>query len=156
MLAFADLQKPFVLQLDASGDGLGAVLCQDCDGQLRPVAYASRGLSKSERNYPAHKLEFLALKWAVTEQFNDYLYMAKGTKVFTDINPLTYVLTSAKLDATGHRWVSQLANFDISIHYRPGRANANADALSRLPEPRQPKEYPDLRYLTARLKEDSR
>ena len=63
VLMFADLQKPFVLQLDASQDGLGAVLCQESDGQLHPVAYASRSLSKAERNYPAHKLEFLALKW---------------------------------------------------------------------------------------------
>ena len=53
VLMFADLQKPFVLQLDASQDGLGAVLCQESDGQLHPVAYASRSLSKAERNYPA-------------------------------------------------------------------------------------------------------
>ena len=96
------------------------------------IAYASRGLSKSEKNYPAHKLEFLALKWAVAEKFHDYLYNKKFT-VITDNNPLTYVLTSAKLDATGHRWVAALAAFDFDIRYRPGRNAADADQLSRLP-----------------------
>jgi len=64
------------------------------------ISYATRGLSKSEKNYSTHKLEFLALKWAVTEKFHDYLY---GThfKVFKDSNPLTYVLTSAELVTEG-------------------------------------------------------
>ena len=52
----------------------------------------------------------------------------------TDNNPLTYVLTTAKLDATGHRWISQLSNYDFTISYRPGQQNKDADALSRLPE----------------------
>lgn len=59
-------------------------------------------MSKSERNYPAHKLEFLALKWALCEKFHDYLYGQNFT-VMTDNNPLTYILTTTKLDATGHR-----------------------------------------------------
>ena len=53
--------------------------------------------------------------------------------VYTDINPLTFVLTTAKLNATGHRWVSELADFSFTIKYRPGHANKDADALSRLP-----------------------
>ena len=63
ILAFADYSKPFELHMDASGQGLGAVLYQEQDGKLRVIAYASRGLKPSETNYPAHKLEFLALKW---------------------------------------------------------------------------------------------
>ena len=133
VLAYADITQPFVLHIDASRDGLGAVLCQEKQGKLKPVAYASRSLIQSDRNYPAHKLEFLALKWAVTDRFMDYLYHAKGTKVLTDNNPLTYVLTSAKLDATGHRWLAALANFDFTIKYKPGRTNQDADALSRRP-----------------------
>ena len=58
ILAYADFKAPFVLHTDASGDGLGAVLYQVQDGQKRVIAYASRSLSKSERNYPVHKLEF--------------------------------------------------------------------------------------------------
>ncbi len=90
-------------------------------GRLKRVVYfASRVLGKTEQNYPAHKLEFLALKWAVTEKFLDYLYGQKFT-VCTDNNPLTYVLTSAKLDAAGHRWLAALSSFDFDITYRPGK-----------------------------------
>ena len=131
VLGFADYQRPFVLHTDASGDGLGAVLSQEQDGKKRVIAYASRNLSKAEKNYPVHKLEFLALKWAVTEKFHDYLYGCEFA-VATDNNPLTYILKSAKLDATGHRWVAQLANYKFTISYLPGSANRAADALSRI------------------------
>jgi hypothetical protein len=97
------------------------------------VAYASRGLSKSEANYPAHKLEFLALKWAVTEKFADYVYGAHFT-ILTDNNPLTYILTTAKLDATGQRWLAALVNYDFDIKYKPGKNNQDADGLSRRPQ----------------------
>lgn len=133
VLAYADFHRPFIIHTDASLDGLGAVLYQEYDGVERAVAYASRSLSTSERNYPAHKLEFLALKWAVVEKFHDYLY-GNQFLVRTDNNPLTYILTTAKLDATGHRWVSELANYNFSIKYRPGKLNKDADALSRMPE----------------------
>ena len=97
------------------------------------VAYASRSLKPSERNYPAHKLEFLALKWAVCEKYHDYLYGNKF-EVLTDNNPLTYVFTTAKLDATGQRWVAALSDYNFTVKYRSGRKNADADGLSRLPE----------------------
>ena len=103
----------------ASGDGLGAVLCQKQEDKVRVIAYASRALTKAERNYPAVKLEYLALKWEVTEKYHDYLWGHNFT-VFTDNNPLTYVLTTAKLDATGHRWLAALAAYDFDIQYCPG------------------------------------
>jgi hypothetical protein len=134
ILGYADYALPFEVHTDASARGLGAVLYQEQDGQKRVIAYASRGLNKAERNYPAHKLEFLALKWAVTEKFYDYLYGHNFT-VLTDNNPLTYVLSSAKLDATGHRWLAALSTFNFDIKYRPGKNNADADVLSRLPQP---------------------
>ena len=81
--------------------GLGAVLYQkDENDHKRVIAFASRSLSNTERNYPAYKLEFLALKWAITDRFHEYLY-GRQFDVYTDNNPLTYILTSAKLDATG-------------------------------------------------------
>jgi len=132
VLGYADYSLPFELHTDASGHGLGSVLYQIQDGRPCVISYASRGLNKAERNYSAHKLEFLALKWAVCDKFQDYLYGHKFT-VMTDNNPLTYVLTSAKLDATGHRWLSALSSFDFSITYRSGKSNADADGLSRLP-----------------------
>ena len=64
------------------------------------IAYASQSVNKAECWYDAHKLEFLALKWAITDQFHEYLYGGEF-EVFTDNNLLTYILTSAKLDATG-------------------------------------------------------
>ncbi|CAM5165670.1 unnamed protein product, partial [Eretmochelys imbricata] len=133
VLVFADPSKPFILHTDASLEGLGAVLYQEVEGKCKPVAFASRGLSDSETRYPTHKLEFLALKWAITEKFRDYLYGAQF-QVWTDNNPLTYVLTSAKLDATGQRWVAALASYEFSIQYRSGRSNVDADALSRRPQ----------------------
>ena len=71
ILAYPDYQLPFVLHTDSSSEGLGAVLYQRQEGKLRVIAYASRSVSKSESNYPAHKLEFLALKWAVCEKFHE-------------------------------------------------------------------------------------
>ena len=91
------------------------------------IAYASRSVSKSESHYPAHKLEFLALKWAVCEKFHEYLYGSKSFEVYTDNNPLTYVLTSAKLDACGQRWVAKLANYNFTIKYKCGLSNLEAD-----------------------------
>ena len=134
VLRYADFNRPFILETDASHAGLGAVLSQEENGLRRPIAFASRGLRPSERNmsnYSAMKLELLAIKWAITEKFREYLLGSKFT-VYTDNNPLRY-LQSAKLGAVEQRWVSQLALFDYNIVYRPGVANRNADALSRLP-----------------------
>ena len=127
-MACPDFKVPFILHTDASSDGLGAVLYQNQDDQRRVIAYASRCLSPSERNYPAHKLEFLTLKLAITDKFHEYLYGAEF-QVFTDDNPLTYILTTAKLDATGHRWAAALSNYTFSISYKPGKNNKGADAL---------------------------
>lgn len=132
ILGFPDFKKPFALYVDASMAGLGAVLYQRQNDMDRVIAYASRSLTKGEKNYSAHKLEYLGLKWAVTQKFSDYLY-GNQCVVYTDHNPLTYLLTSAKLDATGHRWLSALSAYDFTIKYRPGKAHTDVDTLSRLP-----------------------
>ena len=95
----------------ASQEGLGAVVYQKQDGKV--IGYGSRMLTKAEKYFlQSGKLEFLALKWAICEHFRDYLYHASDFIVYTDNNPLTYILTTAKLNATGHhRWVSELADF---------------------------------------------
>ena len=101
------------------------------DGKERVIAYASWSLNHAEHNYDAHKLEFLALKLAVTDCFHEYLY--GGTfDVFTDNNPLTYILTTAKLDAMGHRRVASLGPYHFNLHYKQGKLNSDADALSRI------------------------
>ena len=82
---------------------------KDDEGQQRVIVYVSWSLSHTEQNYPVHKLEFSALKWAITNRFHEYLYGGQ----FDDNNPLTYILTSAKLDATGQSCVASLANYDF-------------------------------------------
>ena len=132
VLAFADLEKPFLLETDTSALGLGAVLQQvQADGKLHPVTYASHALRKGEKNSHSSKLEFLALKWAVMEQFREYLYYRPFT-VRTDNNPLTYILMTPNLDACGHRWVASLAQFNFKIEYLKGTDNKVADVLSRI------------------------
>ena len=132
VLGYPNFDKPFELHTDASAAGLGAILYQQQDGEKRVISYASRSLNRSEKNYPAHKLEFLALKWAVTEKYKDYL-TGHNFVVYTDNNPLTYILTTAKLDATSQRWIAALSSYSFSLKSRSGKHNADADALSRLP-----------------------
>ncbi|GFS19132.1 Pol polyprotein [Elysia marginata] len=134
VLGYADFQKPFILEIDASHHGLGAVLSQKQDGKLKVIAYASRGLRKNERNmqnYSSMKLEMLALKWAVVDKFRGYLLGAEFT-VFTDNNPLSHLKT-AKLGALEQRWEGELAAFNFEVRYKSGKHNINADALSRYP-----------------------
>ncbi|KAL6491090.1 hypothetical protein MHYP_G00014350 [Metynnis hypsauchen] len=135
VLAYPDFNLPFILHTDASNKGLGAVLYQQQQDRLRVIAYGSRTLTTAEKNYHLHsgKLEFLALKWAICDKFRDYLYYAPTFTVYTDNNPLTYVLSTARLNAVGHRWVGELADFYFDIKYRPGKVNIDADTLSRYP-----------------------
>ena len=130
ILPYANYKKPFKLHINASKNGLGAVLYQkQDDGMDHITAFASQTLSKSKRNYDAHKLEFLTLKWSVMETFHEYLYSGHFEE-YTDNNPLTYILTNAKLDATRERWVASLDNYNFKIFYRSGKLNVEADALS--------------------------
>ena len=74
VLVFPDFDKPFLLETDASKEGLGVVLSQkQNDGQYHPVTFGSHSLTPSEKNYHSSKLEFLALKWSMTEHFKEYL-----------------------------------------------------------------------------------
>ena len=131
VLAYANYRKSFKLHTDVSERGVGAVLHQRQDyGTDCVIAYASHTLLKSERNYDSHKLEFLALKWSVTERFLEYLY-GGHFEIYTDNNPVTYILTTAKLDTTGQRWVASLANYNFKIFHKSGKLNVDAIALSK-------------------------
>ena len=102
ILTFPDFDKPFLLETDASKEGLGVVLSQkQSDGRYHPVTFGSHSLTLSEKNYHSSKLEFLALKWSIMEYFKEYL-MYSPFVVWTDNNPLTYVLMMPNLDAMGH------------------------------------------------------
>ena len=130
VLAFADYTKDFLLKRDASKEGLGAVLSQKQeDGWFHLVAYGSQVLTMHEKNYHSTKLEFLVLKWAIMEHFKEYL-LYQPFLVKTDNNPLTYIMTTPNLDATGHQWVGALAKYDFWLEYQKGKDNTVADALS--------------------------
>ena len=137
ILAFPDFDKPFLLETDASRKGLGAVLSQkQADGRYHPIAYASRVMNETEQRYHSNKQEFLALKWAVTEQFHEYLSpYGKNRNEFvvcTDNNPLTYIFSSANLDAAGQCWLAHLASYNFSLEYQKGKDNTVADFLSQM------------------------
>ena len=139
ILAFLDFDKPFLLEMDASGRGLGAVLSQkQAGGQYHPIAYASRVMNETEQRYHSNKEEFLTLKWVVTEQFHEYLSpYGKNRNEFvvrTNNNPLTYIFSSANLDAAGQRWVARLASYNFSLEYQKGKDNTVADFLSQMNE----------------------
>ena len=132
VLAFANYSKEFLLETDASKDGLGTVLSQKQeDGQFHLVAYGSRALTMHEKNYHSMKLEFLALKWAIMEHFKEYLPY-RPFLVKTNNNPLMYIMSTPNLDATGHCWVNALAKYDFSLEYQKGRDNAMANTLSHI------------------------
>ena len=133
VLVFPNFDKPFLLETDASKEGLGMVLSEkQSDKWYHPITFGSHSLTPSEKNYHSSKLEFLALKWSMMEHFKEYLaYMP--FVVQTDNNPLTYVLMTPNLDTTGHRWVGMLASFQFELEYQKGTDDRAADALSRVP-----------------------
>lgn len=98
--------------------------------RARPIAFAGKALSHSQARYLARRLEFLALKWGVCDKFSHWL---KGHKfiIWTDNNPLTYILTKSKLNTYKQHWVSKLAPYSFEIKYVPGKLNVVADALSQ-------------------------
>ena len=125
------------METDASRKGLGAVLSQkQADGQYHPIAYASHVMNETEQRYHSNKQEFLALKWVVMEQFHEYLspYGRNQNEfvVRTDNNPLTYIFSSANLDAAGQCWVACLTSYNFSLEYQKGKDNTKADFLSQM------------------------
>ena len=135
VMAYPNYENQFIIHVEASQKGLGTVLYQQQNSTIRVIGYGSRTLIPYEQNYHLHskKLEFLGLNWTVTEHFRDYLYYSKHFTVFTDNNPSTYVLSTAKLRATGLCWVDELLEFNFNIKYQLGKINTDVDTLSRMP-----------------------
>ena len=131
VLAFPNFAKDFRLETDASGAGLGAVLSQELEGKIRPVAYASRTLQPHERNYGATELEGLGVVWTV-KHFRPYLY-GHHCDVFTDHVALKSLLSTPQPSGKLARWGLAIQELDLNIKYRPGKTNLNVDSLSRCP-----------------------
>jgi hypothetical protein len=120
-----DLQKSFDIYYDASRQGLGCVLMQE--GHV--IAYASRQLRKHELNYSTHDLE-LAVVIHALKIWRHYI-MGTKCQIYTDHKSLKYIFTQNDLNLRQHCWLELIKDYDLEIHYHPGKANLVADALSR-------------------------
>lgn len=130
-LAYPDNTKPFEIHPDACEYGIGAALVQKGETGERPVAFASRLLSRTERNYSITEKECLALVWAV-KKFHSYIWGTK-VKVVTDHHALCWLTTKKDLAGILARWALSIQNYQPEIVYKSGRLHEDADALSRYP-----------------------
>ncbi|WVZ49185.1 LOW QUALITY PROTEIN: hypothetical protein U9M48_000562 [Paspalum notatum var. saurae] len=125
VFAQPDVTKPFDVYCDASGNGLGCVLMQEG----RVIAYASRQLRKLEANYRTHDLELAAVVHAL-KIWRHYL-LGNTCHIYTDHKSLKYILTQPELNMRQRWWLELIKDYDLEIHYHPGKANVVADASSR-------------------------
>jgi hypothetical protein len=125
VLAQPDIEKPFDIYCDASGSGLGCVLMQEG----RVIAYASRQLRRHEEHYPTHDLELAAVVHAL-KIWRHYL-LGNICHIYTDHKSLKYIFTQSELNMRQKRWLELIKDYELEIHYHPGKANMVADALSR-------------------------
>jgi hypothetical protein len=125
VLVMPGLQKGFDIYCDACGEGLGCVLMQE--GHV--IAYTSRQLRKHELYYPTHDLELAAVVHALMI----WRHYIMGTKcqVYTDHKVLKFIFTQKDLNLRQCRWLELIKDYDLEIHYHPGKANLVSDALSQ-------------------------
>jgi hypothetical protein len=132
LMRLPDFDLAFNLHTDANNTGLGAVLSQTINGIEHPVYYASKTLSAAQRNYTTTERECLAVKWAC-QLFRPYL-IGRHFSVFTDHAALSWLFNHKDPNSKLTRMILSLQEFSFSIVHRSGTANANADALSRIPD----------------------
>ncbi|WVZ52724.1 hypothetical protein U9M48_003758, partial [Paspalum notatum var. saurae] len=142
-----DVTKPFDVYCDASGSGLGCVLMQEG----RVIAYALRQLRKHEANYPTHDLELAAVVHAL-KIWRHYL-LGNTCHIYTDHKSLKYILTQPELNMRQRRWLELIKDYDLEIHYHPGKANVVADALSRKAHCNVIEAHPTVRVICCEMNE---
>jgi len=132
-LQYFDVRKDTVLQTDASMKGLGAALMQECNGNLKPIAFASKALTSAETRYACIERELLAIVYGV-QRFHTYLY-GRRFLVMTDHKPLVMIVNKGIVCAPPRlqRLLLKLQGYDFEIRYHAGKDNTLADVLSRFP-----------------------
>jgi RNase H-like domain found in reverse transcriptase/Reverse transcriptase (RNA-dependent DNA polymerase)/Integrase zinc binding domain/Integrase core domain/Zinc knuckle len=135
VLMTPDFSKPFTIHTDASMDGVGAILSQkDDNGHEHPIIYISRALKPAEKNYHTTHQELLAVMFAL-KKFRPYI-LGQKINIFTDHQPLVHIRDTKEMSGRLARWLLYMepytTNGNLAIIYKPGKKNANADALSRL------------------------
>ena len=139
VLSFPNSHDMFILDTDASGQALGAELLQLQDGQEKVIAYASCALTKEQTRYCTTRQELLAII-KFTRQFRHYL-LGRRFLLRTDHSSLAWLLNFKEPQGQLARWLEEMSQFDMLVKHRPGRSHANADALSRIPQPDACGEY---------------
>lgn len=133
VLRMPDYEKPFVLYVDASQNGVGSVLMQEHEGVDHPIGYYSKKLLPYQRAYSTIEKEALGLVLSL----NHFEVYVKGTglpvQIFTDHNPLVFLHRMKNSNQRLMRWCLVLQDYDLDIHHVKGSENVIADALSRAP-----------------------
>jgi hypothetical protein len=127
ILTMPDITKSFDVYCNASKLGLGSVLKQE--GKV--IAYLSRQVRPHELNYPTHDLELVVVVHAL-KTWQHYL-MGNRCEIYTDHKSLKYIFSQKELNMRQRRWIELIKDYDLGIHYHPGKVNVVADALSREP-----------------------
>ncbi|KAE9072555.1 hypothetical protein PF010_g25437 [Phytophthora fragariae] len=141
-----DTSRPFHVVCDASDFAIGCALMQfDAEGHERVVSYQSRQMKPAEKNYPVHDKELLAMRYDLIK-FRVYLLGEQTFAVYTDHASLRTVMKSPHLFQRMARWLSFFAEYNFVVHYKPGKNNILADALSRRPDydPRRLTRHQDI------------
>ncbi|GBN02469.1 Retrovirus-related Pol polyprotein from transposon 297 [Araneus ventricosus] len=131
ILTYSRIDKDFILDTDASNEGIGAVLSQNIGSEKRVIAYFSKSLDNPKRNYCITRKELLAIVKSI-EHFHHYLYGRKFL-LRTDHDSLRWLLNFKEPEGQIARWIQRLQEHDFEIQHRKGTSHGNADALSRRP-----------------------
>ena len=130
VLIYPDFEKAFAIYTDASNVGVGGVLTQVVEEKALPVAFASRQLNTSERNYTTSEKEMLAIVWC-TKHFNNYIY-GREIVLYTDHKPLVSLVKAKEPNGRLNRLLMKIQDLNYKLIYHPGKDNHTADALSRI------------------------
>ncbi|MCG8049195.1 MAG: DDE-type integrase/transposase/recombinase [Candidatus Thiodiazotropha taylori] len=132
VLAYPCYELPFILDVDASENGLGATLSQIQNDEERPIAFAAKAFQGGQKNYTVYQKEMLALAWGL-DHFEPYIYGQQLT-VRTDNQALSWLKTTKNMRGPQARWLERIMEFmPFNLEHRPGRLHLNADGLSRFP-----------------------